>query len=237
MSTYVLVHGAWHGSWCWNKVIPLLQEEGHKVITPDLPGHGSDRTPISTVSLQAYTDCVCHILDEQSEPVILVGHSMGGVVISQAAECRPEKINTLVYLAAYLLRNGESVYQVAEADQQSLIIPNAIPSADQSSATLKDEAVREVFYGDCTDEDVTLAKSSLIPQAVAPLVTPLSTTEGNFGKVRRVYVSCLRDRAVTPSCQEKMYTSLPCDKVVCMDTCHSPFLSAPQELAKILLSL
>ena len=91
MATYVLVHGAWHGAWCWFKVIPLLEKRGHKVVALDLPSHGRDKTPTSSVTLQSYADRVCQTLDECSEPVVLVGHSMGGVVITQAAEQRPKK--------------------------------------------------------------------------------------------------------------------------------------------------
>jgi pimeloyl-ACP methyl ester carboxylesterase len=94
MSACVLVHGAWHGGWCWDKVVRLLNKEGHRVEAPDLPGHGKNKAPIPEVSLQAYSDSICKILDAQSQPVILIGHSMGGVVISQAAEYRPERIGT-----------------------------------------------------------------------------------------------------------------------------------------------
>jgi pimeloyl-ACP methyl ester carboxylesterase len=79
MSTYVLIHGAWHGAWCWGKVVPLLQEKGHRVYTIDLPSHGADQTPVAQVSLKAYTDRVCEVLDGLDEPAILVGHSMGGI--------------------------------------------------------------------------------------------------------------------------------------------------------------
>ena len=108
MSTYVLVHGSWHGGWCWDKVIPLLKARGHRVVAPDLPGHGRDKTPASDITLRAYADRVCDVLDAEAEPAILVGHSFGGLVITQAAEYRPEKIRTLVYLCAYLLRSGSS---------------------------------------------------------------------------------------------------------------------------------
>ncbi|RLB16043.1 MAG: hypothetical protein DRG63_05915 [Deltaproteobacteria bacterium] len=237
MSTYVLVHGAWHGAWCWDKVIPLLEKEGHKVEAPDLPGHGSDKTPIPEISLQAYVDRVCQILDAQLDPVILVGHSMGGVVITQTAEYRPEKIKTLVYLTAFLLRNGEFLLQVAEGDTEALVLPNLIMAEDQGYAMVRDEAIKEVFYGDCSDEDVARAKSLLVPQAAAPFATPVNTTEENFGRVPRVYISCLRDKAIGPSLQEKMYMALPCEKIISMDTSHSPFFSAPEELATHLLSL
>ncbi|MBA3922407.1 MAG: alpha/beta fold hydrolase, partial [Nostocaceae cyanobacterium] len=109
MSTCILIHGAWHSSWCWNKVATLLEQAGHKVIAPDLPSHGKDKTPIREVTLQSYTDRICEILTELIEPVILVGHSMGGLVITQVAEQCPDKIEKLVYLCAFLPGNGESL--------------------------------------------------------------------------------------------------------------------------------
>jgi pimeloyl-ACP methyl ester carboxylesterase len=237
MATYVLIHGAWHGGWCWDKVVPLLRKKGHKVEAPDLPGHGKDKTPIREVSLQGYADRVCKVLDAQSEPVILLGHSMGGIVISQTAEYRPEKIKTLVYLTAFLLQNGEFMLQVGGGDTEALILPNLIMAEDQSFATVKEEAIKQVFYGDCSDEDVARAKKLLVPQAAALFGTPINITEKNFGRIPRVYIECLRDRAISPSVQKKMYETLPCRKVVSMDTSHSPFFSAPEALVDHLVSL
>jgi pimeloyl-ACP methyl ester carboxylesterase len=237
MSVYILVHGAWHGSWCWDKIAPFLEKVGHQVQAPDLPGHGDDKTPIAEISLKAYADRVCDILDTQPEPVILVGHSMGGVVVTQAAEYRPDKVKILIYVAAFLLKNGEFLLQYAEQDKDSMVLPNLIMAQDQSFATLKEEAVKEVFYGDCSDEDIEKAKLLLVPQAVAPLATPVKTSQDNFGSLPRIYISCSRDRAISPPIQEKMCSNLPCEKVIQMDTSHSPYLSAPEELAKHLLSI
>ncbi len=237
MSTYVLVHGAWHGSWCWDRVVPLLEKQGHKAVAPDLPGHGADKSPISEVSLQAYADRVVDVLEAQSEPVVLVGHSMGGIVISHAAECCPDRVKTLVYLSAFLLRDGESLLQVAEDDTEALVLPNLVMTADQSSATVRDDAIKEAFYGDCSDEDTARAKSLLVPQAAAPFATPVHTTTENFGRVPRIYIECLHDRAISPSAQKRMYTALPCQRVVSMDTSHSPFFSAPEELVTHLAAI
>jgi len=237
MSTYVLIHGSWQGGWCWKKIIPFLENKGHKVVAPDLPGHGSYKTPVQDISLQAYVDEVCEILDAQSEPVILVGHSLGGVVISQAAEYRPDKIRKLVYLSAFLLKNGECLMQYAEQDTDALALPNLIMADDQLSATFNEDALKDAFYGDCSDEDVLWAKSLLTPQAAAPFMTPIHTTEENFGRIPRVYISCLRDRGVSLALQEKMYTHVPCEKVIKMDTSHSPNISTPEDLAENLLSL
>jgi pimeloyl-ACP methyl ester carboxylesterase len=113
MGTFVLIHGAFHGGWCWYKVVPLLEKQGHTVLALDLPGHGRDKTPVAAVTLQLYVDSVCKLLDAQREPVILVGHSMGGGIITQVAEERPERIKCLVYLAGALPRNGQSMFDLS----------------------------------------------------------------------------------------------------------------------------
>ncbi len=231
MSTFVLVHGGWSGGWTWEKVVPLLEEAGHEVEAPDLPGLGDDRTPIPEVSFQSYADRISGVLDAQTEPVVLVGHSSGGSVISQAAEQRPDKVKMLVYLAAFLLRDGEVLLSVAANDTESLILPNLVMSEDGSSATIREDVIREGLLADCSDEDVKRAKSGFVPQALAPFATPITVTEDNFGRVPRVYIETLQDRAVSPSFQKEMYERLPCQKVISMDTSHSPFFSAPEELA------
>jgi pimeloyl-ACP methyl ester carboxylesterase len=187
--------------------------------------------------LQSYVDRVCQVVDSRSEPVVLVGHSMGGIAISQAAESRPEKIETLVYLCAFLLRDGESLFQVAQEDTESLILPNLVIDEDQGITTIRGEAAKDIFYGDCSDEDVARAKPLLRPDPIAPVGTPISVTEENFGGVPRVYVECLRDRAISPAAQKRMYEASPCERVVSMDASHSPFLSRPEELVSHLTSL
>ena len=237
MSTYILIHGAWHGAWCWDKVVSLLAKEGHTVVAPDLPGHGNDKTPIEKVTLRAYADHVCEVINTQSEPVILVGHSMGGIVITQAAENCPDNTQKLVFLTAFLLKNGENILKYSQEDTESLVLPNRVLSEDKSYTLLKDEGIRPTFYADCSDKDVERAKALLGPQATAPSATPVSTTKENFGRIPLLYIECLQDKAISPSIQKKMYTNFPCEKVISMDTSHSPFLSAPEELAVHLLSL
>lgn len=239
MSTYVLIHGSWHGAWCWEKVAPVLTREGHGVEAPDLPGHGNDRTPPAEVTLESYVERVCDALDGQSEPVILVGHSHGGIVITQTAEERPDQIATLVYLCAFLPRDGESLVQLAQRDPDpdNNVLRHVQFHEAQGYAVVSEDAVEQAFYGDCTAEDVARARSLLGPEPLASAGTPVKTSDENFGRVARVYIKTLRDRAISPSLQDQMYTAVPCRQVISMDTSHSPFLSTPEELADHLLSL
>jgi len=237
MSTYVLIHGAWHGSWCWDKIVPLLKQAGHTAIAPDLPGHGKDKTPIPEITLQGYVQRVCETVDAQVEPVILVGHSMGGGVITQAAEECPDKLKMLVYLCAFLPGNGESLFDWIQRNTESLLLPNRVLAEDKSYSTIRGDAVKEVFYADCSDEDVARARSLLGPQASAPLRVPVRITEQNFGRLPRVYIETLQDKTVSLSLQRRMYAAVPCQKVIAMDTSHSPFFSAPEALVAHLTSL
>ena len=237
MSTFVLIHGGWHGAWCWDKVAPLLEQAGHEVVRFDLPGHGEDRTPAVEVTLEGYTDRVVEALDALSEPVVLVGHSLGGTAISQAAERRPEKIEKLVYLCALLLPSGKGAIEASQEDGGSVILQNAEVEEDRGRIILSETGMREALYHDCPEEDFERARRLISPQPLAPLATPVEVTEGNFGSVRRTYIHTTQDRVVSPAAQEKMYTELPCEKVVSMATGHLPFFAAPEELAGHLDSL
>ncbi len=237
MSTFLFVHGAWHAAWCWHKLVPRLEKSGHVVIAPDLPAMGRDRTPVNRVSLASWRKHVCGILDGIAEPVVLVGHSRGGIVISEVAEHRPDRIQTLVYLCAFLPRDGESLFDLAGHDDTSLVPGNMVMSEDKSSSTMRDEVLRDAFYGECSDDDVALARLCVQPEPTLPLATPVKLTSENFGRVPRVYVECLRDRAIPVALQRRMCEASPCERVFTLDTDHSPFLSRPDELAALLAEI
>lgn len=234
MSTFVLIHGAAHGAWCWRKLVPLLEQASHTVIAPDLPSHGADNTPVTEVTLQAYTNRVCEILDSRNDLVILVGHSMAGLVIGQTAEYRPERIAGLVYLTAMVPVNGKSMFETgAEIGKPG----NIIASEDGLTYHYNPDRLKALFYGDCTDEDVAFAVSNLVPQPLRPVQEPVQLSPEKYGRVRKVYIECERDGIIPITFQRKMYAPIGCERVFTMDTGHSPFLSAPETLANILLSL
>ena len=234
MSTYLLIHGAWHGGWCWSKVVPLLEAKGHKALAPDLPGHGDDKTPLATVTLKGYTDRICEIAGAQTEPVILAGHSMGGVAITQAGENCPNQIGALVYLCAFLTRNGDSLMTWASQDRESMVNPMSVHPRPDGVLDFRPEYARDAFYGNCTDDDIAFAQSRLVTQSSSPFRTPVETTAERWGRIPRYYIECVRDRALTLSVQQEMQKYSPCRKTFAIDTDHSPFFSAPEELADIL---
>src|SRR6185436_2462689 len=143
VATFVLVHGAWHGAWCWDKVAPLLHAKGHTVAAPDLPGHGDDPTPRGEVTLESYGKRVADVVSAQKEKAIVVGHSMGGIAISAAAEMVPDRIAKLVYLTAFLPRDGESLGSIEERNDKktvplALVIKEGSPTADLDPAKITD---------------------------------------------------------------------------------------------------
>lgn len=235
MSTFVLIHGAWHGGWVWDRVAQQLRAHGHTVHAPDLPGHGQDRTAVQQVTLPAYVQRVLDVIDRCPEPVVLAGHSMGGLVISQAAEHRPERVKSLVYVCAFLLPNGENLIAEASKDTAALVMPNLVFSDDHATAILRPEILREVFYADCSEQDYQRACSLLVPQATAPFMTPLQLSDANFGHIARVYIECAYDRAITLPAQRSMHQAMGCDRVFTLDSSHSPFLVKPRELVDCLL--
>ena len=237
MSTFVLVHGAWHGAWCWYKIVPRLARAGHTVIAPDLPSLGRDRTPIAEVSLDRWADSIGAIVEATKEPVVLVGHSRGGIVISAVAERLPDRIARLVYVTAFLLRDGETLLAVAATAETSRLVPALIMTPDQSAITVPDAALRDGFYGQCPDEDVTLARMMLMPEPAAPGATPVRVTPERFGRVPRAYIECVRDQAIPVELQRRMARDSACPVVASLDTDHSPFFSTPDALTAALLAL
>jgi pimeloyl-ACP methyl ester carboxylesterase len=227
-TSFILIAGAWHGAWCWHKLIPLLEHAGARVIAPDLPAAGAE--------LEDWATLVAGVV-EREPGCVLLGHSRGGAVISRVAELVPGSIRRLVYLSAYLLPDGESVAEEARRDAASLVAPNMLPVKRGLTCTIRAEVLRETFYGECTDEDFEYARTRLSPEPLRVLAAPVRITAERFGRVPRAYIETLRDRAVTPAAQRRMQSVLPCDPVFALDSDHSPFLSQPEALARILISI
>ncbi len=205
---YVLVHGAWHGSWCWNKAAPLLQAKGHEVLTPDLPGHYRSSVPCLDVTLKTYVDSISDLIVSKNYKVVLVGHSMAGIVISQVAENIPERIQKLVYLSAFMPEaNGSLVQEEAKAKVPSVVKEITIDDQSNEIALKLSPRIAELFYGDCSVEDQVFALSRLQKQPLRPFVDTVSLTKDRFGSVPKGYIECLEDQAIHIEDQRRMYAN------------------------------
>jgi pimeloyl-ACP methyl ester carboxylesterase len=238
MATFILVHGGFHGGWCWSHVTPHLLRAGHNALAPDLPGHGDDPMPQSQVTFAMAVARIAGLVERAPEPVVLVGHSMSGLVISQVAERFPDRIKMLVWNVAFLVPTGSSLQSYLETHADlghSEVLPNALPSNDGTHVRFRIEKAREVFYNTTPIELAEQAAQRLGSTALPYLVSPVSLSKENFGRVPRTYVMCLQDRALPTSLQRKMIADSPCQHVFELNSDHSPFFSQPRQLAEYLL--
>ncbi len=235
--TFVLVHGAWHGAWCWYMLEDELIKKGHKVLLVNLPGHGVMQTNQAFITMADYCSAVINKINTHQEEfpddkVVLLGHSMGGAVISQVADSIPEKIDRLVYLAAFLLQNGQTVFQAGNSDSASLVRPGEPDFANMVLPINTDlDSVREVFYNtsQLKTPQVRLASELLTPNPLLPLITPLKLSE-KYESVPRFYIKTKQDNAVTHDFQEQMISKMPCIDVKELNAGHSPFLDQSSQL-------
>ena len=235
MATFILIHGAWQGGWCWERITPLLETEGHRVFAPDLPGMGQDPTPLMEITLDRWVQFVSDLLRQQKEKVILVGHSRGGLIISQVAEKLPNHILSLVYVAAILVPHGGTLIS---ALQQHGGAPLELTfSADNSTSIIAPATAADALYNTTPEPWLARALSLLGAEPMISFQTPLTLSEDNFGRVPRIYIECLQDKAIPIATQRGMTSEMPCLRVVALDTDHSPFYSAPEELATQLIDL
>lgn len=234
--TYLLVHSAWLGGWQWENVAKILEENGHTVLTPDLPGHGNDKTQPANITMDDYVETIIDILDKQDEPVILVGHSFNGITISRVAELRSDKVEKLVYVTAFLLPNGGSFFGAVQGVKGSKAVENFYLSEDKTYAMVKEEEIQNAFAHDIPKEAFDKAKPYIVPEPAAPLMYELQITDENFGKIPKYYIECTEDRAIPIEVQRTMYKG-KVEKSYSLNTSHTPNFSKPDELANILLEI
>jgi pimeloyl-ACP methyl ester carboxylesterase len=234
MRNIVLVHGSWYGAWCWDRTCERLRGAGHRVIAPDLPAHGADTTPAATATLSSYVERVARAIDGTNGKAIVVGHSMAGIVLSELGERHPEKVEKLIYLAAYLLADGETIFQHATTDQGSALGPYLRPDEKSGVIAVADEGFGAALASGCSEADVATARAKARPDPLRPLATPIHVTAARYHQVPRAYIRTLSDRAVSTALQTKL---LAATKTPTIDLAggHSPFFSQVAELSDAIL--
>jgi pimeloyl-ACP methyl ester carboxylesterase len=224
-ATVVLVHGAWHGAWCWDEVVRRLDTAGIPNVALDNPSVTN-----SNASLADDVDNVTQALDKIDGPVVLVGHSYGGAIVTDAGT--HPLVRHLVYCSAFALDVGESVMknslvggEVGPLDE-ALCFDGDVVTVDRAGAIA-------AFYHDCADEVARAAASQLRPQAFGALGGVVRAAA--WRTIASTYLLCTDDRALTPALQRSSAARV--STTVEIAASHSPFLSRPNDVADLLCQL
>lgn len=229
--TIALVHGAFENVRVWDGLQAKLAGDGYRVIAIDLPGR--DTTPMAPnkVSLDLYRDTVLKAIGRESKPVVLVGHSFGGMTISATAEAAPEKISTLVYVAAYLPRDGESMLSLAMGDKDSKAGPELKIDEAHGIASVNYDARADLFANGAPDGLRKVLPDLILDEPLAPMASPVHLTAARFGKTKKAYIHTANDNVVSPWLQEQMVAATPVGASYTLQTGHTPFLTDVAGLA------
>lgn len=234
MARIILIHGAWGNATSWAAVAPILTRAGHRVEALDLPGHRRDAPPDPGIGQADYADFVeSRLLD--GPPALLVGHSMGGIVIAQVAARQPAHVTAAVFVAALLPRDGESLLDLIRRQDapgvQDYVRPGPVPG----TTVLAPEAPAALFP-DLPAKTAAAAVAAMSPQSNKAQTDRVAIGPG-LARVPKAYVFCTDDRVVTPPLQRQMVAATPCEATFTLDCGHVPMLSAPRALADILIGL
>lgn len=226
-ATAVLVHGAWHGPWCFDKVVEGLEARG-------VPSLCVDRRRGDPLVGADDSDENERMVREQMAgiegPIVLLGHSFGGVAITTAA-LDDERVKHLVYLAAVMPdAEGGMPASLVSPDTVGAIVPH-----EDGTSTVRDEVIQPLFYHQCSDENVDRAKSLLVPDDMHGTAPPPRPRALAYERIPTTYVVCTEDRCLTPEGQREQ--ARRATRVAEWPTDHSPFFSRPELMIDLLDSL
>jgi pimeloyl-ACP methyl ester carboxylesterase len=222
---FVLVHGAFQGAWIWAPLAERLRAAGYTVEVFDLPGLGNDATLPGEVSLDSCAARLGDVLATSVEPAIVAGNSMGGVIATQAAARYPERVAALVYVTAFVPRDGQSLLDLTRLPEGADDQVQANIIIEPPVATMPAAASRSALYGSCSEADAAWAISKQRPQPLGPFAAPVSIPAGALDGISRYYVLCAKDRAIPLALQRRMIAENAITNVVELDTDHTPHLS------------
>lgn len=222
IQSVVLVHGAWHGSWCWARVMPLLAQHDLTVRAVDLPSTGVDPSPEADLSADAAE--VRKAIEDMPGNVLVCGHSYGGMVISHPEVGTHPRVAHLAYLCAFIPDRGQSLLSIGDGKPAPWI------ELDESGMTLPNlDRAAELFFGDCDAETQRWAISRLRRQPAAPFAERVA--DPAWLHTPSTYIVCTQDRVMPLELQRELFARRT-GGVLALEASHSPFLSRPVELAR-----
>jgi pimeloyl-ACP methyl ester carboxylesterase len=228
MTTFVFVHGAMHGAWCWQPVLEPLRAAGHSAIAIDLPGRDGATRPVLSDYVQAVADAVA----AAPPPVILVAHSVGGITASEFVGSHAGAVRGLVLANALLAWDGQSALgQIQSAGEDCVFMqPGTLAfSPDGTTVSVTDNHAVEGFYNLCHPDTARDAATRLCPEPVGPLTQPMQLSTNGFRAIPKIYLGARQDRVLPWWLQQQISNAAVADFAE-LSGDHSPFLSAPDEL-------
>lgn len=240
-----MIHGSWHWGGCFQKVADRLSLVGFPVVTPDLTSHGYDASAYDGFSTMAeYAAPAEAIVEASPAPVILIGHSMGGVTLTYLAEKYPDKIAKLIYLSAFMVPTGRRALDYVLLNLEIPIAAELFKVVSQTGDgrglrldLANRELLKRAFYADCTDHDIDIAARNVLPvTSTVPDLHVSEATAARWGRIPRVYIECTLDNALPIETQRLMISENPGTTVASIESSHSPFFSQPDRLTEIILS-
>lgn len=232
MTTYLLLHGAMRGAWLWHPLVPLLEQGGAAPIAYDLPGHGKRAAERAGVSMSTYiADVASFIIARDLRDIILVGHSMSGIVISKLAETMPDRIRHLVYLAAVVPRDGEALIDLLTRERQETLRKLEGKAKELFGPV---EALRTGYFTDLSGKEQDFYLRQLTPQPLAAFFERVVLKQFYGLKMPRTYIMGLRDKALPPELTRSFAERLGVRPVE-IDAGHDMMVVKPDEVAAVLL--
>jgi len=233
--TFVLVHGAWHGGWCWQRVTDRLTRAGHRVFTPTQTGLGERRHLMSRdITLDTFTLDVANLIEmEDLGDVVLVGHSFGGCALSGVADRMPERIRRLVYLDAMIVEPGRKPFDALPAEG----VAARLKAAEESSGGLSLPAPAAAAFGVADATDAAWLERHLTPQPLSAYTSPLNV-HGPIGNgLAATYIGCVAPAYAALNSSRDWARNRKGFDYVELDACHDAMVSAPDALAARLLDI
>jgi pimeloyl-ACP methyl ester carboxylesterase len=237
MATFVLVHGGGHGGWCWQRAARVLRADGHDVHTPTLTGFG-DRVHLDDghVTFDTFLTDIVNVLEfEDLRDVVLVGHSMGGVIVPRVAELAPDRVGTAVFLAAVVLADGESLIQ---AIPQTPAIAKAVTIAADGTLTTDTDLLLEALLSDASEEDRRWVAARHREYPHAALVEPGRLSAFLALGKPAAYVAAVQDQTITLPVARSFHARLPAGSPwLEVDAGHDCMVTQPEAVAAALVKV
>ena len=230
---FVLIHGAWHGGWCWDGVIQALEKEGHTAEAPTMPGHdpGDDR---SGIQLDSYVGKIVEVLNKQGGPVVLVGHSSAGFLLQSAAPKARDKIEQLIFLNAFILPDGKCQFDLVPPEAAEGMTGAASASPDNCVPVIED-FVRDMLMAGESRELQDALISRLVPQPLALFTTKVNTQAFSGLDIRKTVLFCKEDASLPPGAYLGMAQGLGEFDLIEVDGGHEALFTNPQIVANGLI--